>query len=1270
MKVIPTVLATLVVALGMSAAFAQSGGMTVRVTDSAGPLPGATVTISQETGYIKTTSFLTNKDGIVEFPVLKPGQGYQIEVSFPGFGTRRVGDLRVAINDRQTITVQLAEEIQERVKVTAEGEVVDLEKVTNSAKFSDEFIQDLPVPGRFYQNVLTLAPGVQDADGDGNPNVHGSRNRDFKAVVSGISNVDPLTGQQGMQINPNSIEEMEVITAGAGVEFSRAQGGFARIIQKQGSNEFEGVFEFYYRTSKLDGDGAGNDSNLPDQDFEWLQPAFQLSGPIVKDKLWYRLSHEFYNNEVPINVGSFGTIVQTQELGVHSDQLTWQVSPRNKLAFQFQSDPLDIDNFGVNSLTPSESARRLMNTGETWSLTWTAPYSPKVLVESRVAWQDLNLGIFPNSQGALNTCISPDEPELGFLATAHCFDSQAATFSGSHFQTWDDHAQRLTVGGDATIYGGRFWGMNHQIRTGVVVENERYFRSLERRPNMSIIEFKSSDDQSGDNTAERRALIPVTLAVPETDEVRATGVTWGLYAEDQMKPRQNLTLTLGLRVDREELDSDGHETIDFEAQSQEFLRLTGELGIEEAKAWSEAFTAYEDIDDFVAQLAQRLGKPLQTLQQQLAHAALQSGGWPNKRRKDDLTISNTNWSPFLSVSWDPWSNGKTKFAATARRYYDKIFLAIPLIELEPATTTIVYNATAQQGGGWKDIRLSSSINPAVNVSSVDRNLKTPHQDEFTFVFERELWAETSVGVTYINRQFRDQFQDIDLNYLPGDLGRCKTATTLSPQTVVPLVPGEPAYVEGGGDGIDPDDCAGKAKFLDVSTPGEEDDFGKFKLEEPDGRADLYLQNPGWGSVYLVGNFNEIDYEAFVVQLTRRQYRSWEMQASYTWSQAEGNGEDFQQLLGDDRSLLQDEAGFQSYDQRHVVKLSATTITPWGFRLGSNVSWQSGLPFSIIEERISFNQNQPSYGTLSSANSPQRRQLYPSGQRNDERNKPYWNVDVKFTKEMNLGRGLNMQISAEVFNLLNDGTTIVWAFRPPVAARSEAGLLIGRQRDPREAASPGGFSVAAVPAPPSPFRKLRDRPQARQRGAFRARMPVLPVTGAESRYTSHADLQYADAPDRKPGAPRAGPRSPLYLRPDCLRLRPHRKLPRLRVGGSAPARAEVSRLRGDAGDEHHRRRGQDHRQEHRRGPNGAGGDRARHRRFFRGHRHAPHRAGGALSPGDRAHRGDDRAGPAAAGKRADLHQPGLAVLQDQRFQRLRPAFQSGEPTDHQRRPRRQ
>ena len=196
-----------------------------------------------------------------------------------------------------------------------------------------------------------------------------------------------------------------------------------------------------------------------------------------------------------------------------------------------------------------------------------------------------------------------------------------------------------------------------------------------------------------------------------------------------------------------------------------------------------------------------------------------------------------------------------------------------------------------------------------------------------------------------------------------------------------------------------------------------------RFERPDGIADLYLQNPGWGDIFLVGPFNSADYDGVVLALTRRQYRSWEMQASYTWSRIIGDGEDFQQSLGDDRSLLLDERGFQSHDQTHVVKFNATTITPWGFRLGAAISWESGRPYSLLARELSFDQVLPQLGNTA-GNVSRTRQTYKTGVRNDQRNESFWNFDMKFTKEMNLGRGLNMQVSAEVFNLLNDGTTII------------------------------------------------------------------------------------------------------------------------------------------------------------------------------------------------------------------------------------------------------
>src|SRR5207249_3003153 len=147
----------------------------------------------------------------------------------------------------------------QRVEVKAEPRIVSLDETTTQTRFSAELIDSLPLLGRNYQDILALAPGVTDTDGDGNPNIHGARDTDMVTLVDGVSTSDPLTGKLGAQLNIESIQEIEVKTSGATAEYSRAQGGFANILTKSGGNEFEGTFKIYWRGAALDGDGAGTD---------------------------------------------------------------------------------------------------------------------------------------------------------------------------------------------------------------------------------------------------------------------------------------------------------------------------------------------------------------------------------------------------------------------------------------------------------------------------------------------------------------------------------------------------------------------------------------------------------------------------------------------------------------------------------------------------------------------------------------------------------------------------------------------------------------------------------------------------------------------------------------------------------------------------------------------------------------------------------------------------------------------------------------------------
>jgi hypothetical protein len=736
--------------------------------------------------------------------------------------------------------------------------------------------------------------------------------------------------------------------------------------------------------------------------------------------LWYRFSHELIDQSIPVPTGGSSLETIDVEQWIHSDQITWQVSPRNKIAFQYQYDPLEINGFGLSNLTPKESALILDTGTDTVQVTWTAPYSPKVLVESTAAWQNQRTSLTPTTQGIGNDCVNG----LDFLEQAQCFNAETTETTGSNPRTQTDRSQRLTVSSRATVYGGNFWGMNHTFKFGLNVENERYFRNRTDRPNLFFFRNDFNADDPG-GSPEPKAVIVANLAIPENTTVRNTGTNWGLFVEDQIKPVNNLVITLGARLEREEINSNGKQPFNPVSEQEAFNQLY-EDGAQLPTIAPQVFTSYEDIDVFVSELSRITGLSETAVLVRLAPITRQSFFWTKTRVPENINIVNTNFSPRLSVSWDPWSNGKTKFALTAGRYYDKIILGIPLLELNAPTTNLAFDAIPDSDFNWQISGQRNSVNPAVNVQGVNRNLETPYQDEWRFVFERELWTETALKVEYIRRKYRDQLQDYDANRFGGDFGRCVLATQANPVAIVAVQPGDPEYdpALAPGDGI-ADDCVGDIDRQSTLGPDSDLFDRSSRLERPDGVEDLYIQNPAWGNYYIVDNINSADYEGVVVELVRRQYRSWEMQSSYTWSTVEGNGEDFGQQIGDDSTTVEDEVGYQSYDQRHVVKVSATTITPWGFRLGGVARWQSGLPYSVLLNSLSFDNIPPAYNDLGAGNPAQSRFTYPSNRRNDQRNVPYWTFDLRATKEMNLGRGLNVQFAVEVFNLLNDGTYRVY-----------------------------------------------------------------------------------------------------------------------------------------------------------------------------------------------------------------------------------------------------
>jgi len=219
-----------------------------------------------------------------------------------------------------------------------------------------------------------------------------------------------------------------------------------------------------------------------------------------------------------------------------------------------------------------------------------------------------------------------------------------------------------------------------------------------------------------------------------------------------------------------------------------------------------------------------------------------------------------------------------------------------------------------------------------SATQVDRGLQTPFSDELTVGFERELAPEISIKLTYINRKYRDQLQDRDINH----------SLRFDDTTGQPL-----------------DEIGG---LLQSSGGGGGTSAARVK----DNKPDLYIHNFFFNQIYFLSNINSARYHGIELQLTKRLSRKWQMDASYTYSRNLGFADAFYSRLGDDPATVPYTFGYQTDDQRHVVKFSAVTFLPHDWQVGGTAQWTSGLPYSVISffsdlDNFDFQQTRFLYG---------------------------------------------------------------------------------------------------------------------------------------------------------------------------------------------------------------------------------------------------------------------------------------------------------------------
>jgi len=396
----------LVVSTGAAAAMSGSALRgTVRAADGT-PLPGVIVTLTCGPGAAPEVPLrlLTDVRGAFNFNGLDPSQPCALKADLPGYGAVVLGPiaLRPGKSIEQPIVLSPSDATTTRVVVEASGRTVDTEASVTSTRLNDEYIEGLPLVGRNFQDLLTLAPGITDTDGDGNPNVHGARDTGLQYRLDGADITDPLTGHFGQVLNLDAIKEVELITSGASAEYGRADGGFANIITKSGTNAFEASARLFFRSIYFDSRGTGaNDtfqSALPTTlSFRDLKGAFTFGGPVARDRLWYFASIQSMDIQTPVSLGGAGTIVRGNRGYQGLVKLTWQTSPDHKLSIEGNFDPQRYTGLGLGPGVLPESDYVFRTGGLTTTARWTAIVSPVLLMETTLSHFDTGQGVDPVS---------------------------------------------------------------------------------------------------------------------------------------------------------------------------------------------------------------------------------------------------------------------------------------------------------------------------------------------------------------------------------------------------------------------------------------------------------------------------------------------------------------------------------------------------------------------------------------------------------------------------------------------------------------------------------------------------------------------------------------------------------------------------------------------------------------------------------------------------------------------------------------------------------
>jgi outer membrane receptor protein involved in Fe transport len=590
--------------------FAQSlisGDIQGTVSDPSGAvIPNVTVNLkSLDTG--STVSTTSNASGAFRFSLLKPGH-YSVIANQSGF---QKAERAVEVSVGQIVTADLQLTVgsnTQTVEVMAAAPLINTEPSMNTS-FSQMEVQELPSPGGDMTNIAQTVSGVviNSMGGYGNFTLNGLPATSNLFTVNGENDMDPYfninnSGASNLLIGSNEVQEATVIANPYSGEYGQLSGAQVTYVTKSGTNAFHGNALYYWNGRDMNAnDYFLNQAGDPRPFSNANQWAASIGGPIRKNSTFFFVDTEglrfvlpnVFNTTIPTPAFTSAVLanVQTMQPNEYSTYQKmfnlWENAPgaSSAQAIPNNSECSGLTLAGFDPTTQSCAAqfRSSANAlGSEWILA--------ARVDQKIGNNDNAFFRYKIDHGLQPTSINAISPAFNALSNQPSYDMQfnevhtfgahstnAFTASFSHyiaqFQQNHDEAVSAFPYQIATAGAVPFTGFNpladfpqgrnitqyqfiddfthivgnHNLKFGVnfrrydVSDHNFFYNSpviyfgyvpngLQEMVDGLAYQYRQALNSSSD--------VPVAL----------WGV--GLYGQDEWKVTPHLTLTLGLRVER------------------------------------------------------------------------------------------------------------------------------------------------------------------------------------------------------------------------------------------------------------------------------------------------------------------------------------------------------------------------------------------------------------------------------------------------------------------------------------------------------------------------------------------------------------------------------------------------------------------------------------------------------------------------------------------------------------------------------------------------